>query len=68
MDDDEEEDEEDDDVEMEDPLELPEPAEILANKRAHPLFSRLFRSKGEYFLATRPGRAGGEFASLSPRL
>lgn len=31
---------------------------ILANKRAHPLFARLFRSKGEFFLATRPHRAG----------
>ncbi|SMQ53207.1 unnamed protein product [Zymoseptoria tritici ST99CH_3D7] len=59
MDEDEEEgEEEDEDVEMEDPLELPDPAVILANKKAHPLFSRLFRSKGEYFLATRPGRAG----------
>lgn len=36
----------------------PSNQEILANKRAHPLFSRLFRSKGEFFLATRPGRAG----------
>lgn len=31
---------------------------ILANKRAHPLFARLFRSKGEFHLATRPHRAG----------
>ncbi|UKZ67029.1 uncharacterized protein TrAtP1_008193 [Trichoderma atroviride] len=31
---------------------------ILANKRAHPTLARLFRSKGEYFLATRPHRAG----------
>lgn len=31
---------------------------ILANKRAHPTLTRLFRSKGEYFLATRPNRAG----------
>lgn len=42
----------------EDPLEIPDPADILAAKRAHPLFARLFRSKGEYWLATRPGRAG----------
>lgn len=56
--DDDEEGEEDDDVDMEDPLDLPEPAVILENKKKHPLFARLFRSKGEYFLATRPGRAG----------
>ncbi|SPN99303.1 related to dopamine-responsive protein [Cephalotrichum gorgonifer] len=31
---------------------------ILANKRASPLFARLFRSKGEFYLATRPHRAG----------
>lgn len=31
---------------------------ILANKKAHPLFAGLFRSKGEFFLATRPHRAG----------
>jgi len=31
---------------------------ILANKRADPLFARLFRSKGEFLLATRPHRAG----------
>ncbi|PNY27834.1 metal chaperone YciC [Tolypocladium capitatum] len=31
---------------------------ILATKRAHPILSRLFRSKGEYHLATRPHRAG----------
>lgn len=31
---------------------------ILANKRAHPTLARLFRSKGEFFLATRPHRAG----------
>lgn len=31
---------------------------ILANKRASPLFRRLFRSKGEFFLATRPQQAG----------
>ena len=59
---DDEEDEEDeemeDDEEEEDPLELPSNPTILQNKRQHPLFSRLFRSKGEYWLATRPGRAG----------
>ncbi|KAI9167811.1 putative metal chaperone YciC [Paramyrothecium foliicola] len=31
---------------------------VLQNKREHPIFARLFRSKGEYFLATRPHRAG----------
>ncbi|KAG7132815.1 putative metal chaperone YciC like protein [Verticillium longisporum] len=44
--------------EEEDGLDMPPNDVILANKRAHPLFSRLFRSKGEFFLATRPGRAG----------
>nr|POF17611.1 cobw domain-containing protein [Quercus suber] len=43
---------------MEDPLDLPDNATILANKKAHPLFARLFRSKGEFWLATRPNRAG----------
>ncbi|KAJ4148490.1 hypothetical protein LMH87_002956 [Akanthomyces muscarius] len=41
-----------------DPLDMPPNDEILANKRAHPTFSRLFRSKGEFLLATRPHRAG----------
>lgn len=36
----------------------PENPVILANKRKHPIFARLFRSKGEFFLATRPQRAG----------
>ncbi|KAI5460327.1 CobW/HypB/UreG, nucleotide-binding domain-containing protein [Mariannaea sp. PMI_226] len=31
---------------------------ILENKRKDPIFGRLFRSKGEFFLATRPHRAG----------
>ncbi|CAG9977771.1 unnamed protein product [Clonostachys byssicola] len=31
---------------------------IMINKRSHPLLSPLFRSKGEFFLATRPHRAG----------
>jgi G3E family GTPase len=39
-------------------LEIPDPAVVLANKKANPLVSRLFRSKGEYWLATRPNRAG----------
>lgn len=51
-------DEEGSDVDMGDVPELPSNETILANKRAHPLFSRLFRSKGEVWLATRPNRAG----------
>ncbi|KAG6249841.1 hypothetical protein E4U23_001854 [Claviceps purpurea] len=39
-------------------MDIPSNELILANKRAHPVFNRLFRSKGEYFLATRPHRAG----------
>ncbi|KAH8670542.1 P-loop containing nucleoside triphosphate hydrolase protein [Ilyonectria robusta] len=31
---------------------------ILENKRKNPTLGRLFRSKGEFFLATRPNRAG----------
>jgi hypothetical protein len=54
---DEEDDEDCDEIE-EDPLEIPDPSVVLAAKRAHPLFARLFRSKGEFWLATRPGRAG----------
>ncbi|KAJ4862126.1 cobW/HypB/UreG, nucleotide-binding domain-containing protein [Trichoderma breve] len=41
-----------------DPLMMPSNEVILANKRAHPTLARLFRSKGEFFLATRPHRAG----------
>ncbi|OAA72328.1 CobW domain protein [Cordyceps fumosorosea ARSEF 2679] len=51
------EDDEDDAMAV-DPLDMPPNEEILANKRAHPTFSRLFRSKGEFLLATRPHRAG----------
>jgi hypothetical protein len=57
MDEDEAEDD-DDDEDIEDPLDLPDDDTILANKRAHPLFAKLFRSKGEIWLATRPNRAG----------
>ncbi|KKA26163.1 hypothetical protein TD95_003591 [Thielaviopsis punctulata] len=39
-------------------LVTPSNTTILRTKKAHPLFSRLFRSKGEFFLATRPHRAG----------
>ncbi|PKS08101.1 hypothetical protein jhhlp_005376 [Lomentospora prolificans] len=51
-------DKEDADMEMVDDLTPPFNDVILSNKRAHPLFNRLFRSKGEFFLATRPHRAG----------
>ncbi|KAF4986142.1 hypothetical protein FGRMN_10966 [Fusarium graminum] len=49
-----------DDAETSDAEELfPPPNEvILETKRSHPTFARLFRSKGEFFLATRPHRAG----------
>ena len=46
------------DADMDDAPELPSNETILANKRAHPLFGRLFRSKGEVWLATRPNQAG----------
>ena len=39
-------------------LEIPDPSVVLANKKADALVSRLFRSKGEYWLATRPNQAG----------
>jgi G3E family GTPase len=42
----------------EDDLDIPSNEAILQNKRAHAVFGRLFRSKGEFFLATRPHRAG----------
>ncbi|UNI19544.1 hypothetical protein JDV02_005724 [Purpureocillium takamizusanense] len=42
----------------EDPLDIPANDIILANKRSHPTLRRLFRSKGEFLLATRPHRAG----------
>lgn len=44
--------------EAEEDLVPPENAVILKNKRSHSILSRLFRSKGEFFLATRPHRAG----------
>ncbi|KND91842.1 putative metal chaperone YciC [Tolypocladium ophioglossoides CBS 100239] len=50
-------DEEDAQMEL-DPLDIPPNDVILATKRAHPTLRRLFRSKGEYHLATRPHRAG----------
>lgn len=39
-------------------LVTPSKEEVLANKRANPLFARLFRSKGTYWLATRPDYRG----------
>ncbi|TWU70500.1 hypothetical protein ED733_000183 [Metarhizium rileyi] len=45
-------------MDTDDDMKMPSNAVILANKRAHPIFRRLFRSKGEFFLATRPHRAG----------
>ncbi|KAF4336796.1 family inorganic phosphate transporter [Fusarium beomiforme] len=49
-----------DDSEMQDADDLFTPPNevILETKRKHPIFARLFRSKGEFFLATRPQRAG----------
>ncbi|KAH7178299.1 CobW/HypB/UreG, nucleotide-binding domain-containing protein [Fusarium sp. MPI-SDFR-AT-0072] len=49
-----------DDSEMQDADDLFTPSNevILETKRKHPIFARLFRSKGEFFLATRPHRAG----------
>lgn len=44
-------------LEMEDMFTPPNDV-ILENKRKHPILGRLFRSKGEFFLATRPHRAG----------
>lgn len=49
---------EDANMDVDDDMVMPSNDIILANKRAHPTFRRLFRSKGEYFLATRPHRAG----------
>ncbi|GAM86671.1 hypothetical protein ANO11243_046880 [Dothideomycetidae sp. 11243] len=48
----------DQDDKMDTAPEVPDNKTILANKRAHPLFARLFRSKGELLMATRPERAG----------
>lgn len=60
----EEEDDEADEMDVDEPdstdsfPDIPGNDTILANKRSHPVFKRLFRSKGEFFLATRPNRAG----------
>jgi len=47
----------DDEADEED-LNPPSNQEILANKSNHPLLARLFRSKGTFFLATRPSYQG----------
>ncbi|KAK7978082.1 CobW/HypB/UreG- nucleotide-binding domain-containing protein [Apiospora saccharicola] len=47
-----------DDEEDEEDLNPPSNQEILANKSNHPLLARLFRSKGTFFLATRPSYQG----------
>jgi G3E family GTPase len=44
--------------EIEESLSPPTDEIILANKSGDRLFKRLFRSKGEFYLATRPHRAG----------
>lgn len=59
----EEEEEEDEDEDMDDDdddddQEAPEPSEILSNKRNHPAFQSLLRSKGFFWLATRPYQSG----------
>lgn len=48
---------EDDDMDIED-FDQPDPAVILANKRAHPAFNPILRSKGFFWLATRPLQSG----------
>ena len=53
----EDEDDEDEDEEMPD-LDQPTPETILANKRAHPILNPILRSKGFFWLATRPYQFG----------
>jgi hypothetical protein len=53
-----EDDQEDDDMESVEDFDQPEPATILANKRAHPAFGSVLRSKGFFWLATRPLQFG----------
>ncbi|KAK7998534.1 CobW/HypB/UreG- nucleotide-binding domain-containing protein [Apiospora marii] len=48
----------DDEEDEEEDLNPPSNQEILANKSNHPLLARLFRSKGTFFLATRPSYQG----------
>lgn len=53
-----EDDENDTDVDEVEDFEQPEPATILANKRAHPAFGPILRSKGFFWLATRAHQFG----------
>ncbi|KAF4120929.1 GTPase, G3E family [Geosmithia morbida] len=46
------------DVAEEDEYEVPDNDIILANKKAHPIFKNLLRSKGGFWLATRPNQRG----------
>ncbi|RLL95412.1 hypothetical protein CFD26_105457 [Aspergillus turcosus] len=58
MDVDEDEDEDDSDDESISDFDQPDPSEILQNKRNHPAFSSVLRSKGFFWLATRPFQFG----------
>ncbi|KAI5298017.1 hypothetical protein KEM55_003918, partial [Ascosphaera atra] len=49
--------ESEEDAEIED-FDQPDPTVILSNKRAHPAFSPILRSKGFFWLATRPFQRG----------
>ncbi|KAL6694300.1 P-loop containing nucleoside triphosphate hydrolase protein [Trichoderma pleuroticola] len=47
-----------DEVDWDNEFPIPSNELILENKRKHPLLAPLLRSKGEFFIATRPHRAG----------
>jgi G3E family GTPase len=55
---DENEDEDEDDDESISDFDQPDPSEILQNKRNHPAFRSVLRSKGFFWLATRPFQFG----------
>ncbi|KAJ5998072.1 hypothetical protein N7499_005548 [Penicillium canescens] len=55
---DEDEDEMDTDTESIEDFDQPDPNDILNNKRAHPAFGPVLRSKGFFWLATRPWQFG----------
>ncbi|GFF37644.1 putative metal chaperone YciC [Aspergillus lentulus] len=57
-DEDEDEDEDDDDDESISDFDQPDPSEILKNKCNHPAFGSVLRSKGFFWLATRPFQFG----------
>lgn len=57
-DEDEDEDEDDDDDESISDFDQPDPSEILKNKRNNPAFGSVLRSKGFFWLATRPFQFG----------